>query len=240
MEISNFWVYFAARPLFWIVITLICFLIANWLNRKVGGSAFLHPVFVSMVLIISLLVLTETDYNTYFEGAQFIHFLLGPATVALAIPLYDYLAKIRRLLIPVIVTCVFGSFFAATSVLVIGIVMGGDVRLLLSLAPKSVTSPIAIGISEQIGGYPSLSAGLALTTGIIGCILAPLVFKLIRIQSDTAKGFSLGLAAHGFGTAYAMQTSALAGAFAGLAMGLTGVLSSLLIPLIVNLLGLHS
>lgn len=238
MEISNFWVYFAARPLFWIVITLICFLIATWLNRKAGGTALLHPVFVSMVLIITLLVLTETDYNTYFEGAQFIHFLLGPATVALAVPLFDHLAKIRRLLIPVLVTCIFGSVFAASSVLVMGVLMGGDVRLLLSLAPKSVTSPIAIGISEQIGGYPSLSAGLALSTGIIGCILAPMVFKLIKIQSETAKGFSLGLSAHGFGTAYAMQTSALAGAFAGLAMGLTGVFSSLLIPVIVKLFGI--
>lgn len=238
MEISNFWVYFAARPLFWIVVTMIAFLVATWINRKAGGTALLHPVFVSMLMIIGLLVLTKTDYNTYFEGAQFIHFLLGPATVALAIPLYDHLARIRRLLLPILMTCIVGSVFAAATALAVGIAMDGDTRLLLSLAPKSVTSPIAIGISEQIGGYPSLSAGLALLTGIIGCLAAPLVFKLLKLKSETAMGFSLGLSAHGFGTAYAMQMSALAGAFAGLAMGLTGVFSSLLLPLLVKLLGI--
>lgn len=238
MEIGNFWVYFAARPLFWIVVTMIAFLVATWINRKAGGTALLHPVFVSMLMIIGLLVLTKTDYNTYFEGAQFIHFLLGPATVALAVPLYDHLARIRRLLLPILLTCITGSIVASVTALAVGIAMNGDARLLLSLAPKSVTSPIAIGISEQIGGYPSLSAGLALLTGIIGCLAAPLVFKLLKLKSETAMGFSLGLSAHGFGTAYAMQTSALAGAFAGLAMGLTGVASSLLIPLIVRLMGL--
>ena len=238
MEIGNFWVYFAARPLFWIVVTMIAFLVATWINRKAGGTALLHPVFVSMLMIIGLLILTKTDYNTYFEGAQFIHFLLGPATVALAVPLYDHLARIRRLLLPILVTCITGSVFAAATALAVGIAMDGDSRLLLSLAPKSVTSPIAIGISEQIGGYPSLSAGLALLTGIIGCLAAPLVFKLLKLKSETAMGFSLGLSAHGFGTAYAMQTSALAGAFAGLAMGLTGVFSSLLIPLLVKLFGI--
>lgn len=238
MEIGNFWVYFAARPLFWIVVTMIAFLVATWINRKAGGTALLHPVFVSMLMIIGLLVLTKTDYNTYFEGAQFIHFLLGPATVALAVPLYDHLARIRRLLLPILVTCITGSVFAAATALAVGIAMDGDSRLLLSLAPKSVTSPIAIGISEQIGGYPSLSAGLALLTGIIGCLAAPQVFKLLKLKSETAMGFSLGLSAHGFGTAYAMQTSALAGAFAGLAMGLTGVFSSLLLPLLVRLFGI--
>lgn len=238
MEIANFWVYFAARPLFWIVVTLVSFMVATWINRKAGGTALLHPVFVAMLMIISVLLLTQTDYSTYFEGAQFIHFMLGPATVALAIPLYDHLARIRRLLLPILVTCVTGSIFAAATTLAVGILMGGDARLLLSLAPKSVTSPIAIGISEQIGGYPSLSAGLALLTGVIGCLTAPAVFRLLRLKSDAAMGFALGLSAHGFGTAYAVQTSAIAGAFAGLAMGLTGVLSSLLIPLLVGLFGL--
>lgn len=239
MEISNFWVYFAARPLFWIVVTLIAFLVANWVNRKAGGTALLHPVFVAMALIILLLQLTGTDYDTYFEGAQFIHFLLGPATVALAVPLYDHMARIRKLLLPVLLSCFIGSITAAVTALGIGLILEGPDRLLLSLAPKSVTSPIAIGISEQIGGYPSLSAGLALLTGVIGCLLAPLVFRVLRVESPTAKGFSLGLAAHGFGTAYAMQLSSVAGAFAGLAMGLTGVFSSLLIPLIVQLMGLQ-
>jgi predicted murein hydrolase (TIGR00659 family) len=238
MEITNFWVYFAARPLFWIVITLMAFLLATALNGKAKGSALLHPVLVAMVLIIGLLQLSGTDYDTYFEGAQFIHFLLGPATVALAVPLFDHRERIRRLLVPLIVACISGSLTAVVSTLLIGQLLGAGDALLLSLAPKSVTSPIAIGIADQIGGYPSLAAGLALMTGVMGCLLAPLVFKMLKTRSETAIGFALGLSAHGFGTAYAMQRSTLTGAFAGLAMGLTGVLSSLLIPVVVKLMGL--
>ncbi|MYL22816.1 LrgB family protein [Vreelandella massiliensis] len=237
MGITNFWVYFAARPLFWIVITLMAFLLATALNRKARGSALLHPVIVAMVLIMGLLHASDTDYDTYFEGAQFIHFLLGPATVALAVPLFDHRERIRRLLIPLVVACVSGSLTAVVSTLLIGQLLGASDALLLSLAPKSVTSPIAIGIADQVGGYPSLAAGLALMTGVIGCLLAPLVFNILKTRSDTATGFALGLSAHGFGTAYAMQRSTLAGAFAGLAMGVTGVLSSLLIPLVVGLFG---
>lgn len=236
--ITDFWVYFSARPLFWIVVTLAAFLLASALNRKAGGTALLHPVLVAMAMIIALLVASDTDYTTYFEGAQFIHFLLGPATVALAVPLFDHRARIRRLLIPVLAVCASGSLVAVVTTLLIGQLSGATDALLLSMAPKSVTSPIAIGIAEQIGGLPSLSAGLSLMTGVIGCLLAPLVFKGLRIRSDTASGFALGLAAHGFGTAYALQRSSLAGAFAGLAMGVTGVFSSLAIPLVVRLFGL--
>lgn len=238
MELTGFWVYFNARPLFWIVITLAAYLLASALNRKAGGTALLHPVLVAMVMIIALLVLSDTHYDTYFEGAQFIHFLLGPATVALAVPLYDHRDRIRRMAVPIMAVCLSGSLTAVVTTLWIGQLFGGGDQLLLSMAPKSVTSPIAIGISEQIGGFPSLSAGLALTTGMIGCLLAPPVFRLMKIRSDTASGFALGMAAHGFGTAYAMQRSTLAGAFAGLAMGLTGVFSSILIPQIVKLFGL--
>lgn len=238
MGITNFWVYFSARPLFWIVITLAAYLLASLLNRKAGGTALLHPVLVAMLMIILLLTLSGTDYDTYFEGAQFIHFLLGPATVALAVPLYDHRARIRRMLLPLLVVCLSGSLTAVVTTLLIGQFFGASDALLLSMAPKSVTSPIAIGISEQIGGFPSLSAGLSLTTGMIGCLLAPLVFRVFKVHSHTSSGFALGLAAHGFGTAYAMQRNTLAGAFAGLAMGLTGVFSSVLIPLVTRLFGL--
>lgn len=238
MAITSFWVYFNARPLFWIVVTIAAYLLAQMLNRKAGGTALLHPVLVAMLMIITLLTLSGTDYDTYFEGAQFIHFLLGPATVALAIPLFDHRARIRRMLLSLAVVCLSGSLVAVVTTLAIGQLFGGSPGLLLSLAPKSVTSPIAIGISEQIGGFPSLSAGLSLTTGMIGCLLAPLVFRTLGIRSETSRGFALGLAAHGFGTAYAMQQSTLAGAFAGLAMGVTGVFSSVLIPLVVRLFGI--
>jgi predicted murein hydrolase (TIGR00659 family) len=238
MELTKFWVYFSAQPLLWIIVTLAVFMLAKKLNDWAKGSAFLHPVLVSMAIIITLLMLTGTDYDAYFSGAQFIHFLLGPATVALAIPLFDHLSRIRRLFFPVLLACVSGSITAVITVVAIGSVLGGSTEVLLSLAPKSVTSPIAIGIAEQIGGYPSLAAGLALITGVMGCLLAPLVFRLLNVKRQASQGFALGLAAHGFGTAYAMQLSTLTGAFAGLAMGLTGVLSSILVPFVVRLMGL--
>lgn len=238
MELTKFWVYFSAQPLFWIIVTLAVFMLAKKLNDWAKGSALLHPVLVAMAIIIALLMLTGTDYDAYFSGAQFIHFLLGPATVALAIPLFDHLSRIRRLFFPVLLACISGSVTAVITVVAVGSVLGGSTEVLLSLAPKSVTSPIAIGIAEQIGGYPSLAAGLALITGVMGCLLAPLVFRLLNVKRQASQGFALGLAAHGFGTAYAMQLSTLTGAFAGLAMGLTGVLSSILVPFVVRLMGL--
>ncbi|RAU17872.1 LrgB family protein [Nitrincola tibetensis] len=238
MELTKFWVYFSAQPLFWIIVTLAVFMLAKKLNDWAKGSALLHPVLVAMAIIITLLMLTGTDYDAYFSGAQFIHFLLGPATVALAIPLFDHLSRIRRLFFPVLLACISGSVTAVITVVALGSVLGGSTEVLLSLAPKSVTSPIAIGIAEQIGGYPSLAAGLALITGVMGCLLAPLVFRLLNVKRQASQGFALGLAAHGFGTAYAMQLSTLTGAFAGLAMGLTGVLSSILVPFVVRLMGL--
>ncbi len=235
---TAFWVYFAARPLLWMVLTLAVFAFASWLNRRTGGTPLLHPVIVSMAILISLLLLTGTDYDTYFDGAQFIHFLLGPATVALAIPLFDYFDRIRRMWLSILVASVSGALTAALSVIAVAALLGAERTTLLSLAPKSVTSPIAIGIAEKIGGYPSLAAGLVLITGMIGCLLAPFIFRLLRVDEDEIKGFALGLSAHGFGTAYAFGVSAVAGAFAGLAMSVTGLVTAFLLPLLVSLLGL--
>ncbi|MGB2130785.1 MAG: LrgB family protein [Marinobacterium sp.] len=235
---TSFWVYFAAKPLWWIIITIATFLFTSWLNRRVGGTPLLHPVLVALTLIIILLRLTGTDYETYFEGAQFIHFLLGPATVALAIPLYDHFERVKKMLVPLLIACACGATVASLSVIAVAWMLGASQETLLSLAPKSVTSPIAIGIAEKIGGYPSLAAGLVLITGAIGCLAAPPIFRWLKIEDDAVKGFTLGLSSHGFGTAFAFEFSTLAGAFAGLAMGLTGLLTAFIVPVLVRLLGL--
>lgn len=235
IPVSRFWVYFSSEPLLWLVITLAVYLIGRQLNIWARGSALVPPVLVAMVVIIAILLLTGTDYDTYFDGAQFIHFLLGPATVALAVPMYDQLPRIVRLWKPILVACASGSVVAVISAMSIGLLMGASEDLVLALAPKSVTSPIALGIAEQIGGLPSLAAGLVLFTGVIGCQLSPLVFRLLRVQDPSVRGFTLGLSAHGFGTAYAFQLGSAAGAFAGMAMALTGVFSSFMIPLLVRL-----
>ncbi|SEQ21758.1 TIGR00659 family protein [Ectothiorhodospira magna] len=229
-EFTDIWAFLAASPLLWLTMTLVVFQVALWLHRQLGGSMILHPVLIAMALLISILLLTGTDYDTYFEGAQFIHFMLGPATVALAIPLYEHRHQIRQLLLPLLVAGVAGALVAAISAVLVAALLGADPLTLLSLAPKSVTSPIAMGIAEKIGGLPSLTAALVLLTGAIGCLLSPLLIRLLGIRDDRVKGFALGLSAHGFGTAQAFGISATAGAFAGLGLTLAGVMTAFLLP----------
>ncbi len=236
--LDQLWVYLSGNPLLSLLATLLAFVLAVRINRAVGGTPLLHPVTLAIVMLIVLLLLVDMDYRTYFEGAQFIHFLLGPATVALAIPLYDHRERVRRLLWPLLLACGAGIFTAVASTLGLAMLLGARTETLLSLAPRSVTSPIAMGIAEQIGGIPSLAAGLVLLTGSIGCALGPWIFRLLRIRDPAVQGFTLGLAAHGFGTAHAFaRLGAVAGAFSGLAMGLTGLLTAFLLPLITRLFG---
>lgn len=234
----EFWVYFSAQPLFWLIVTLGVFLLSIQLNQRLGATPLLHPVLIALALIILFLMATGTAYTTYFEGAQFIHFLLGPATVALAIPLFDHRHRIRRLALPILIACIVGALTAMLTALAVGAWLGLPADALLSLAPKSVTSPIALGIAEKIGGHPALAAGLVLITGAMGCFLGPWVFRWMKLEDEAVQGFALGLSAHGFGTVQALSISHLAGAFAGLAMGLTGLLTAFLLPLVTRALGL--
>lgn len=234
-EFGDIWVYLAAAPLLWLTLTLFAYLAGVWLNRRLNGNPLVHPVLVAMLLLISLLLLTGTSYDTYFEGAQFIHFLLGPATVALAIPLYDNLRQVRELLWPLLLACVTGVTVAVGSAVGVAWLLGARGETLLSLAPKSVTTPIAMGIAEQIGGLPSLAAGIVLVTGAVGAVAAGPLFRLAGIHDQRAQGFALGIAAHGFGTAHALTIGLRAGAFAGLGLGLAGLLTAFALPLVVTL-----
>jgi predicted murein hydrolase (TIGR00659 family) len=236
-EFGEIWVYLAAEPLLWLTVTLAIFIAAGWLNRRLKGYPLAHPVLLAMLALIGLLLATGTSYDTYFEGAQFIHFLLGPATVALAIPLWDNLRQIRQLLLLLLVTCLAGVTTAVATAVGLGWLAGAEAQTLLSLAPKSVTTPIAMGVAEQIGGLPSLAAGIVLLTGAIGAVAAQPLFRLARIQDERAQGFALGIAAHGFGTAHALTISLRAGAFAGLGLGLAGLFTAFLLPLAVRLIG---
>lgn len=230
--------HFENFPVLWLVVTLSIYLVAVWINAKAGKSPFLHPVLVSLSLIILILNLAETDYETYMQGGQYIHLLLGPAVVALAIPLYDNLALVRRMLLPLLMGCIAGALVAAISAVAMGMAFGLSDELLLTLAPKSVTSPIAIAIAEKVGGFPSLAAGLVLITGAMGCFLAPLVYRLLNITREADKGFILGVGAHAMGTAYAFEFGMVAGAFGGLAMGMTGAFTAFVLPLLIAMAGL--
>jgi predicted murein hydrolase (TIGR00659 family) len=234
--IVELWVYLSATPLLFLTLTLLVYQGAYWVYRRAGFHPLLNPVAISVAVLVALLRLTGTPYETYFGGAQFVHFLLGPATVALAVPLYAQLEKLKRTLWPICGALLAGAVTALVSAVGIAWALGASKVTLLSIAPKSVTTPIAMGIVERMGGLPSLTAVLVVTTGIIGAVGAKYVLDAMRIADLSVRGFALGTAAHGIGTARAFQESDEAGAFSGLAMGLCGLVTAVLFPLGVWLL----
>jgi predicted murein hydrolase (TIGR00659 family) len=224
--IQDIWVYLAATPLLGLTVTLLAYQAAYWVYARSGFNPLLNPVALAVAALVLLLSVTGTPYATYFSGAQFVHFLLGPATVALAVPLYGQLQRLRRLALPLFAALAAGAATAVASAVCVAWLLGASRETLISLAPKSVTAPIAMGISEKLGGLPSLTAVLVVATGIIGAVLARYVLNALKITDHAVRGFAVGVAAHGIGTARAFQYSEEAGAFAGLGMGLNGVLTA--------------
>lgn len=234
---GEIWVYLSATPLLGLTVTLLAYQAAYWLYMKSGLNPLANPVALSVAALVAILMITDTPYATYFEGAQFVHFLLGPATVALAVPLYANLDRLKKNLLPLGAALLAGSVTAVASAVAIGWALGASRETLLSLAPKSVTTPIAMGIAEKLGGLPSLTAVLVVCTGILGAVLARGTLNLLRIEDHAVRGFAVGVAAHGIGTARAFQVSETMGAFAGLAMGLNGLLTAFLFPLALRFWG---
>lgn len=229
------WVYLAAEPLTALTLTLVAYLIGDWVYSRSGKFPLLNPVLLAVLMLVGFLLATDTDYWTYFQGAQFVHFMLGPATVALAVPLYNQFAKVKKSAAAIFTALIAGSATAAASAVGIAWAMGASRETLISLAPKSVTAPIAMGISEQLGGLPSLTAVLVILTGITGAMLGTFVLNLLRIKDWAARGLAVGTASHGIGTARAFEVNPIAGAFSGLAMGLNGVATAILLPLLYRL-----
>ena len=187
-----------------------------------------------MIIIVPILLFSKTNYSEYFQGAQFVHFLLGPATVALAIPLYQQFEKVKKSATAISISIFTGSLTAMLSALIIGKLLNASNTTLISLAPKSTTTPIAMGITEQLGGLPSLTAILVIVTGIFGAMVGPLILNFLGIKNKKARGLAIGTASHGIGTARAYQINKTAGTFAGLAMGINALATALLLPLIWN------
>ncbi len=232
--LRDVWVYLSASPLLHLTMTLVAFQAASWIYEKANKNPLLNPVLLSVIAVVIMLVMSGTAYEDYFEGAQFVHFLLGPATVALAIPLYRQFDKVRASALAVLSSILAGSLTAILTALAIGSLLGASSDTLLSLAPKSVTAPVAMGISEQLGGLPSLTAVLVILTGITGAVLGPVVLNIIGVKDWAARGLAMGTASHGIATARALQVNEVAGAFAGLAMGLNALATAILLPLIWN------
>lgn len=237
-NLTQIWVYLSASPLLWLTATLLAYQLAVMIHVRLRYSSLANPVVIAIVLLVLILTLTGTPYQSYFDGAQFVHFLLGPATVALAIPLYQQVAKLRRHWVAFLVGALAGCATAVVTAMGIAWLLGASPAIVMSLAPKSVTTPIAMGIAEKIGGLPSLTAVLVLITGIIGATLAHGIFKLIGVADHSIRGFAMGVTSHGLGTASAFQVSEEMGAFAGLAMGVSGALTALLLPLGLKLFGM--
>lgn len=235
-DLFALWIYLSASPLLGLTATLGAYLVGQQIYLRFAMNPLANPVLIAVCLLVGLLMVSDVAYEDYFEGAQFIHFLLGPATVALAIPLYRNLTLIRRSATPLAVAIVGGSLTASLSAVAIAWLLGATRETVLSLAPKSVTTPIAMGISESIGGLPSLTAVIVILTGISGAMLATSILNMLRIRDWRARGVAIGLAAHGIGTARAIGVNDVAGAFASLAMGLNGLATAILLPLVFRLL----
>ena len=221
-----------------LLLTLGSYVLALWLYQFARRPALLHPAITAMAALIIILTAGKVPYDQYFDGAAFIHFLLGPATVSLAVPLYRNLAHVRRLGSALAPALIAGAMVAVATAWLLGCMLHLSDLTLRSLLPKSVTTPIAMGLAETLGGSPSLAAGIVLVTGVIGCLFAPILYRLLHIRDPAVQGFALGVAAHGFGTAKAFEISPLAGAFASLGLGLTGLLTAIALPWLAHWFGL--
>ena len=238
-DFTALWVYLSASPLLGLTATLMAYSLAYAMYERSRLQPLLNPVIVAVALLIGFLLLADISYETYFDGAQFVHFLLGPATVALAVPLYRQLPTLRRLWVPVLGATCIGVTVGALSSVGLAWLLGAGLQTQLSFAPKSVTAPVAMGISEQIGGLPSLTAVLVVLTGIFGAIFGTRLFALLGIRDRRVMGIAMGVTAHGIGTARAFQINNDMGAFSGLAMALSALLSAALVPALVRFLNLN-
>lgn len=235
-ELAEIWVYLAREPLAALTATLLAWMVGLKLQQWSGRHSLVNPVLVAVALLAAGLLASGIDYKAYFAGAQFVHFLLGPATVALAMPLYRQWRVVRHSFWAVVVSIVSGGLFSAASGVALALLFGASRDVTASLAPKSITTPVAMGVAERLGGLPSLTAAVVICSGIVGASLGPPVLTLCRVTDWRARGLAIGTVSHGIGTARALSVNATAGAFSGLAMGLNALATALLLPLLWHLL----
>jgi predicted murein hydrolase (TIGR00659 family) len=232
IDFVDLWVYLTGTPLLWLTATLAAYLAADAVSASLRRHPLANPVLMAVVMVSTVLVVSGTSFQVYFAGAQFVHFLLGPATVALAVPLVRYLPQVRRLLLPMTIALGAGSITAIVSTVLLARLLGLDRAVTMALAPKSATVAIGLGIAEKTGAEPALTAIFVILTGITGAIVVTPLMNALRLRNYAARGFAAGLASHGIGTARAFQVDPLAGTFAAIALGLNGLLTALLVPIL--------
>lgn len=232
----SLWVYLSQTPLLWLTVTLAVYAVADAISLATHRNPLMNPVLHSIWVIGVFLYVTGTSYTTYFSGAQFVHFLLGPATVALAVPLYENRKLVAAAILPMLAALLIGSATAIVSVVLFAEAAGLPRDIVLALAPKSVTAGVAMGISETLGANPAITVIATVLTGVMGAIVVTPTMNRLGITDFRARGFAVGLASHGIGTARAFQVDEVAGVFAGIAMGLNALVTSLLVPVAATLL----
>lgn len=232
MEIASY----LDNKYFLLALTFVVFLGARLLQRRTGLS-LLNPILVSIILLITILSVCGIDYEAYSEGGGYIDFWLKPAVVALGVPLYRQLESIRKQLLPIVVAELAGCIAGIVSVVVVAELLGASREVVLSLVPKSVTTPIAMEVSEAIGGIPALTAAVVVCTGIFGGMTGFRMMKMSRVKSPIAQGLSMGTAAHAIGTSAAVDVGYRYGAFSSLGLTVNGLFTALLTPFILDLIG---
>lgn len=235
-SIVEIWVYLSGSPLFALFITLAAYQVGLTIYKRTTQNPLANPVAIAILIVATTIQLIGMPYSTYFEGAQFIHFLLGSATVSLAIPIYRGLSSLKGRSPPIIASLCTGGIVSIVSAVEIAQFLGADSSITGAMYPKSVTAPIAMGIAERIGVSPTLTAIFAVSTGILGAILAPFVLNVLGVKAWWQRGFAIGIGAHGIGTSRAFSIHPEAGTYASLAMGMNGVISAVAIPMIYHLL----
>lgn len=234
-DVHEIWVYLSGSPLLALFLTLAAYHAGVVIYERAGRHPLANPVAIAVLLVAGVISLIDMPYAKYFEGAQFVHFLLGTATVALAVPIHRSLKELRGRIVPLFAAVLAGGATSIASAVGIARLLGADAAIVGGLYAKSVTAPIAMGVAERIQASPTLTAVFAITTGILGAVLARFVLNAVGSMAWWQRGFALGIAAHGIGTARAFSVDPEAGRFAGLAMGLHGILGAVLIPLVVRL-----
>ena len=235
-NLAEIWVYLSATPLFGLTLTLIAYVLADMVYQRTNRQPLANPVLIAVSMIIAVLTLTDTDYKTYFQGAQFVHFLLGTATVALAIPLARLWNELRARAIPLLVAMFAGATTSVFIAVCVARLLDAPPLIVASLLPKSVTAPIAMAIAEQIGGSATLAAVFTVSTGIIGALVVTPLLNLLGVRDWAARGFAIGVAAHGIGTARAYSVHPRAGAYASLGMGLHALFGAIVLPWVAKII----
>lgn len=226
----------ASNYVFLLILTILAYLGSLWVYRKLK-SQLLHPLITSTLAIIIFLMVFDVDYGRFKLATELIDMLLGPSVVALGWLLAKYVKHLRANAISILTSITIGSLVGILSVVGIMRLFGTSAAMEASIVPKSVTTPIAMQIAEQSGGISSLTAVVVILVGILGSIIAPPILKAMGISSPIARGLALGAAAHGVGTARALEMGALEGAISGLAIGLMGIITAILVPLVKLILG---